>query len=97
MLEPLHNLLKKHQKNDPSVLFAPRVCYSAQQAVEELDINAGNANVVSYKNGRLKIATVNPAVSHLIKLNEEEIIKKVRRETNLDTPIKIFYTTQGQN
>lgn len=76
MLEPLKKIIREHQKSDPQILFAPQICYFAQSALISLGIGEKEARAVSFKSGRLKIATVNPVISHRIKLNEEDIIKK---------------------
>ncbi|MCX6811279.1 MAG: hypothetical protein NT039_01100 [Candidatus Berkelbacteria bacterium] len=91
MFEPINRVIKKNQLANPSLLLTPQICYLADTIVKELIPEAKEKiRIVSFKDSRLKISSDDPTLLHKIKMNEEEIVKRVQKRIKIKT-FRIIY------
>lgn len=95
MFEPLDHLLKKKERIDSGVLFATRVCFEAGEIIKKLlPEDKSRFKIVSFRDGRLKIAVADSIMAQQIKMKEEGIKKRLQKKAKIKS-FAITYSPQG--
>jgi len=92
MFEPIQNLIK-NTRLSPKTLNAAKVCFFAQKIIVKLlPETKGKFRIVSFNQGRLKVAS-SPILAYKIRMQEEEIKNKLQKRAKIE-PFVITYLPQ---
>lgn len=92
MFEPIQKSMGKKERANSGVLFSARVCFEAEEIIKKLLPEAKNRfKIISFKDGRLKLAAKDSITLYQIKMQEEEIAKEIRKKLSIKK-FKIYFS-----
>lgn len=93
MFEPIQRSIRRKEAKSPGVLFSVRVCFETEKIIKKLLPGIKNKfKIISFKDGRLKIAAADSITLHQIKMQEERIKKRLREKIKIKS-LKITYSS----
>ncbi len=95
MFEPIQKSMAKKERTNSGVLFSARVCFEADEMIKELLPQAKDrCKIISFRDGRLKISVSDSIILQQIKMQEEEIKKRLQKKVKIKS-FTITYSPQG--
>ena len=95
MFEPIQKSMGKKERANSGVLFSARVCFEAEEIIQKLSPEVKDRfKIISFKDGRLKLAADDSIILYQIKMQEEEIKKRLQKKVQIKSLI-ITYLPQG--
>lgn len=92
MFEPIQKSIKRKERANPGVLFSTQVCFRAGEIIQKLLPEVQNRfKIISFKDGRLKIAVDDSIMLQQIRMREEEIKRRLRKKAKVKS-LKITYS-----